>query len=63
MFGERLTSFHRNQGKQIHVLPPLNANDHETSGSIGGVSTGSSSSVPKKSLKSQARDKIHKLFE
>lgn len=54
MFGERLTSFHRNQGKQIHVLGPL----HDENGSMGSKEGGI-----KKSLKMQAKDRIQKLFE
>uniref|UniRef100_A0A915DSA6 Trafficking protein particle complex subunit 10 n=1 Tax=Ditylenchus dipsaci TaxID=166011 RepID=A0A915DSA6_9BILA len=54
MFGERLTSFHRNQGKQIHVLGPLLNSDDTSSSGSGPV---------KKSFKLQAKDRIQKLFE
>jgi hypothetical protein len=54
MFGERLTSFHRNQGKQLHVLGPLLQSDDSSSTGSGPV---------KKSFKSQAKDRIQKLFE
>lgn len=59
MFGERLTSFHRNQGKQIHVLGPLqNTEDNISTGSASTIGLGT-----KKSLKSQAKDRIQKFFE
>lgn len=58
MFGERLTSFHRNQGKQIHVLGSLQ--NLEDSASTGSASTGSGI---RKSFKAQARDRIQKFFE
>lgn len=59
MFGERLTLFHRNQGRQIHVLGPFQSTEDS-------ISTGSASTSGfgiKKSLKSQAKDRIQKFFE
>uniref|UniRef100_A0A914CZI6 Uncharacterized protein n=1 Tax=Acrobeloides nanus TaxID=290746 RepID=A0A914CZI6_9BILA len=56
LFGERLTSFHRNQGKQIHVLGQLIPSEDA-------VSSHSTGSVQKISLKTSAKQKIQKLFE
>ncbi|CAK5086632.1 unnamed protein product [Meloidogyne enterolobii] len=59
-FGDRLTTFYRNKGTQIHILAPLSGSEESTS--LASTNT-SESEQKKKSLKSQAKDRLSRLFE
>uniref|UniRef100_A0A1I8BJH3 TRAPPC10 domain-containing protein n=1 Tax=Meloidogyne hapla TaxID=6305 RepID=A0A1I8BJH3_MELHA len=59
-FGERLITFYRNKGNQIHILSPLSGSEESTS--LASTNT-SESEQKKKSLKSQAKDRLSRLFE
>uniref|UniRef100_A0A914KVU2 TRAPPC10/Trs130 N-terminal domain-containing protein n=1 Tax=Meloidogyne incognita TaxID=6306 RepID=A0A914KVU2_MELIC len=59
-FGERLITFYRNKGTQIHILAPLSGSEESTS--LASTNT-SESEQKKKSLKSQAKDRLSRLFE
>jgi hypothetical protein len=60
--GDRLISFYRNKGSQIHILAPIQHTDETIS--MGSTNASSESSEQKKkSLKSQAKDRLQKLFE
>ncbi|KAH7728645.1 Protein Y71G12A.2 b [Aphelenchoides avenae] len=56
LFGERLTSYNRNEGKQVHVLGPVVHSEDSLSGN-------SSTASGKKSLRTQAKQRLQKLFE